>query len=709
MGSDKSLVAGILSLRDKNLSFFERVYPGIFNYFKAYQLQESKLDIQPQNNELDIIENQKHVYGGAKGYALKEVDHFLQHFDYGKNIHSMKPLYKGEYKNQRFFAQHIDRVYQYSSLTPETFTGYKLPDFFPLTVFMGCGLGLHIKALIEKRDLRHIVVAETNMDRFFSSFYAIDWEQLVTPYLVDNDSSFNFTLVPHAETEDQIRNVIWNQLIEYCPFFPVTTLFYNHLGCPKFDRIIDAINSDLYVHLFSFGNYDDEINQLNNAIHNFKQGIKRLPLPSKQGFDLPVCIVGSGPSLDERIEWLRSLQGKAIIVSCGTALRALYQHGIKPDFQVELESDYNTFATQSLNEDKEFMRSIKLIGAAQLSPLMFTLFDEKRVFFKGEGVLNKLFSLPGESIKEAAPTCTNAALAFAFHYGFSEIFLFGLDYGFPNKEKHHSAGAVYYKEDGPEGLKKATTYEESDLISVKAADGESILTTTFLFTSKRRTENIIQAANHPNIYNCSNGCQIDGAKWIDAAGFSAYKSNVYDLNKSDVMRELFNDTALTVSNDEIDNALNIMKTELILMMSVFNEFLIKPIEDKKTLMNICYQMNHWLQATLKSKNESFYFFVRGSVWHFLHAGFSHSFALEEAEGFNDFITGWQSEFTCFFSDILAHFEGIVFKEYDLNIDQMIHRSISQPENVTLDFEGEDMEWEYLGVSMQDNGQYVSYP
>jgi len=94
MNSNQSLVEKVLGLKSKNMDFFERVYPGIYSFFSAYQLQHTKLDIQTQHAELDLIVNQKHVYGGAKQYATKEVEHFLQVFDYGKTINSLKPFIK---------------------------------------------------------------------------------------------------------------------------------------------------------------------------------------------------------------------------------------------------------------------------------------------------------------------------------------------------------------------------------------------------------------------------------------------------------------------------------------------------------------------------------------------------------------------------------------------------------------------------------------
>lgn len=703
----EKVVATALDLKTKNLAFFEEFYPGIFSYFKQYQLKKSKLDIQPERNELDLIENGKHLYGGARNYAKREIAQFLSHFDYGKSIRSINPLYEGDYKNPRFFARHIERIYRNSSLQPSTFTGYEIPGLFPLTVFMGCGLGLHIDMLVKVRDLKHVLLTETNMDHFYASFYSVDWGNIVKPFLLSEDRSFDFILIPNITDEQKIRDVVWNKLIDFCPFFPVMTFFYNHLGVGYFDRVIDSINADLYVHLFSFGNYDDEINQLNNALHNFKQGLKRLPLPTEEGFDLPVCIVGSGPSLDERIDWLKSIQKGSIIVSCGTALRALYHHGVKPDFHIELESDYNSFTTQSLNEDKEYLRSIRLIGAAQLTPKMYTLFDEKRIFFKGEGVLKDLFALEGEAIKDSAPTCTNAGLAFAFHFKFKNILLFGLDFGFPNKLNHHAQGSLYYQKNAPEGLVASAMNEDSDLISLPAAGGGTIKSTTFLYSAKRRVENIIQGLSRGNIYNCSKGCLIQNTIWLDE--FESTRFCASEEIKKDAVSYLFADSALQVEGKEIEEKISKLKLTLKELTKFIQARLSLDDNSDEDIINLFYSINHHLQTKIKNENEALYYFIRGSVWHFLHAGFSHIFALKEGIDRRSFKENWLRLFRSFIDGLETHFNSILEKDFNIEEDPLTRRSISQTESESTYAYLADLDWTYTGVILQENGEYVSEP
>ena len=75
--------------------------------------------------------------------------------------------------------------------------------------------------------------------------------------------------------------------------------------------------------------------------------------------DVPVFIVGNGPSLDYLIEVLREEKERVVIVSCGTALQALYQNGITPDYHAEIETNRSTFDWLTRINDKSYLKKIK--------------------------------------------------------------------------------------------------------------------------------------------------------------------------------------------------------------------------------------------------------------------------------------------------------------------------------------------------------------
>lgn len=694
-----------IDLKAKNLEFLKQNYPGIYEYFGDYELQRAKIDILPDAHEVDLIINDKHLYGGQSlSFAKREVATFLAAFDYGSKVKSFQPLGRDTYKNQRFFAKSLSELYQAYYKESRVFNGYELRDFFPLMVFMGVGLGRHIEIMCKVRDIHHAVVFERDMDRFAASLYTVDWREICTPFLKDESRSFAFVLSPTAENETQLFASVWNHLLALCPMFPTTTLFYNHMGDRIHDSIANRVNSDLYVHLFSFGNVDDELNQLNNALHNFKSGVKLFRKPG-QSLPVPVCIVGSGPSLDERIEDLRALQDKAIIISSGTALRALLKHGIKPDFQVELESDFNTFAAQNMTEEKDVMKSVNLLGAAQLNPLVFDLFGEARLFLKDDGALADWFGDDGDAVENATPTCTNAALALAFHLNVGQLFLFGLDYGFRDPTQHHSNGAVYYSD---AFSKEYKFFNDNDLMVVPGADGCKIYTTPFFFTAKRRIDNLLYGKS-AQIFNCSNGSQLDHTTWVKAGEVEG-KLLAGMLDKSAALEMIFGGSDQAMDRQILEQRVNAiqkaLKKQIANYLTWIDEYQMHDVKDFTRFCSLFYA--HFAQ--MKHNNKGLYFFIRGSIWHFLLAGFTHVYSLSSGDQVREYLVVWVCQFRKFLRCFLVEVDLVCRLGRDVAKDDRVHKTISAPFEGMASTEPElcDLLWEFTGLTVDGSGVYHEF-
>lgn len=680
--------APYLERRAKNLNFFAKNYPGIYNYFKDYQFKALKLDIRVDDDEVDFIVNGGHVYGGfGKRYAKQEAAKFNEIFKPGSRVRSVVPITKGEYANPRFFADRMKELYDVSPFrlaSLDQFEGYVTPEFLPLVVCLGVGLGLHIRELINIRDVHHLVIVEHDPDRLAASLYTVEWWKIVNRQREKVGRSIDFVLLHNVTEWQDVRASVWNKLIERCPIFPVTTYMYNHCADPRYDQVATDINRDIYMHLFSFGNYDDEINQLNNAIHNFLAPVAKVGKASK--VDLAslgvsgICVVGAGPSLDERIDDLKSLAEKTLIFSCGTALAALLKYGVVPDVHIELESDFRTYQVQTQNEDLELLKQVRLLGAAQLCPGLFGLFGDTRLFFKAESPLSEMFGDCDERIVDAAPTCTNAALAIAHHYGFNRVYLFGLDYGFPDSSQHHAKGTLYYDERSNARVSRKLAEET---IEIEAASGGSIMSTTFLYTSKRRTENIIiSLARQSEVYNFSDGAKIERAAWVER-GKAGEFVKAHAPNRQTIIERLFDSERQEITKTEIEQQvrnLGAFIRDLSQKVSVLLQSV--PMTDLAQLTTVCFQINQHLHEKVLPKSSAYYYFSRGSIWHFLHAGYSHAYALAEVTQRRLWITWWRDCFLKFLRDWPAHFEQQMSKSFTAD-DPWLSMSISQAEECVL--------------------------
>lgn len=691
-----------LELRAKNMQFFRQRYPGIHQYFSNYQMQHAKVDILPEADEVDLLVEGKRLYGGrAKEYAKREVATFLSAYDYGVKIKTIAPLGKDTYRNQRLFARSISTLYEHFYSQDRPFSGYKLQDFFPLVVFMGVGLGVHVRVMTAIRDIRHAVVFENDMDSFSASLYSVDWAALITPFLEDDSRSFSFILLPNAKDEAHLYAGIWNHLIKMCPIFPLTTLFYNHLGNPVFDRVTDKVNSDIYVHLFSFGNFDDEVNQLNNSHHNLKRGIPLIGAPSKQYSNMPVCIVGSGPSLEVRSEELRSIQDKAIIISCGTAIGALHKLGITPDIQVELESDYIAYTLHSQIDDVDYLKSIKLVAAAQLNPLMFDLFGESRLFFKNDGSLAHWFSRLTQAIPNATPTCTNAALAIALHFGFKKILLFGLDYGFPSRDEHHAKGSVYFNENE----KGNSSILSETLIKTEAAAGGMTLTTKFLYTAKRRTENLLSAMAGEPVINCSNGSKIEGTLWTDNVA-SMLESGNLKYSKAEVISAWFDESNEVVGRDSIGQARANIQADFDRLHSEFTDLISAyNIESLVGFSDFCSRVISILNS-LEAENIGLFYFIRGSIWHYLFAGYSHVYSIDKTLDQSNYICFWRDNFKRFLDLSKDEVHSVLNNPSSIYDDEMVANTIGLPTSKDRLAAIPELKWNYMAASVHEGHLFI---
>jgi len=454
--------------RAKNLAYFQSAHPEIYKLFKDFKLSEYKLNILTESDEVNLLKEGAHVYKeGAKAYAHKEVEVFRQSYREGSTIRSFYPPLYGDYAFPRFGQSAVNALLEKSPVRRDRFRWMVLGDYYPMIVFFGGGLGYHIQEMVNNHDIHNMLIIEPNLEVFAASLYSIDWEAICSRYRSSDGRPCHF-IIGAEESEYLLWAVTWNRLIELSPHFPIMTLFYNHQGRELFDRVSDKINHDLYVFLLSWGHYDDEIRQLNNALHNFHLGVKQLPPPIKKGSTTPVFVVGAGPSLDNRIDFIRQVREQAIIISCGTALRTLAAYELKPDIHVELESDLLAYiAVSQASKDPSYYRDIKLVGPSHISPLIFKLFGDGRMYFKAESATAELFGKEGgHVISNATPTCTNLGVALAVALGFENVFLFGLDFGFRDIKRHHSKNSIYY-----EKLLKLD-HEEKGLIASLGRQGE---------------------------------------------------------------------------------------------------------------------------------------------------------------------------------------------------------------------------------------------
>ncbi len=707
--SDEQYCQQMQQRRQNNLLYFKEAYPAIYNALIKLSPTKTTLNINRANETMDLIVNGHPYYSGdAAQFSDEEVDGFSSAFHSGSQILGINPSFQGDYYFPRFFNRLADKLVSRSPLNKDTWKKhprYTLPHFFPHIVFLGCGLGLHIAKVLEQHSVKRVYIMEPNLEVFFMSMLVIDWKGLLTSRYEKGLPHVRFFL----GSDDQVslqKTMLWNYLITQCPVYPLATLYYNHRSQPHFKKMCEEFDTQLWVYLSCWGNYDDEVNQWNQALHNIQRNIPLLPLANKQLREIPITIVGSGASLDKRADQLRTLTTNSLIISCGSSITALHDLGIKPHLHIELESDYiiTVGYLEALN-DPDYLADIAFIGPMHLNPYIFDFFKKKAAFFKNDD--NGLYHAYSHNrtkdtanINHCAPTCVNLALSFSMLYGAEKIFLFGTDFGFFNLKEHHAKGSVYYQDNVHEQFKEAVDYKKYDLFEIESVHGEPILTQPLYFAAKERIENCIKYHRNPanqnnqtinkvaKIYNCSDGADIEGTEWIrcDAPPVTQNEKEKQKIDQT--IASLFD---LIHQKEEPKNIINTIRKISTIELNKSTQLLTKPLKLPRQELNeleyfdsLCQNIMIQLQQ-IKQSHTIAYALLKGSIYHLLHIGYSHLLALQADTDDKQpkqasFLAAWQSTYLEFLNNVPNHFKSIINKDYATEQgDHWLHRNLTEPE------------------------------
>ncbi len=672
----------LAALREKNLQFFKKEYPSIYHMMAEQQLSTLRLNVLPNSNEMDLYEDGKSLYNGeAKKVAEREVDEFCRFYSEGVRVNSVPSYDKTTFDIDRYFFNKARNVVNNDVFTMVSrMRGYRLGNFYPLVVFVGIGLGYQIVELLKRSTVNHIIVAENNLEKFAASLFCVDWQELSEGFCASEGKSFNFVF--SIGKGAVFYGVIWNKLLELVPVFPALTIFFNHLGDEENRKIIDQINGDIVQVPTSWGNHDDEINQMNNALHNIYDGARSLPL-FKEPIKGNIVVVGAGPSLNESVEGLRKIRQHVTVISCGTALRVLYTHGIKPDIHLEIESDYVTERVIRYIGDPEWVRSIKHIALLQVTPFVYRLFDDKRFFLKYPSTCGFLINAISPFSEYATPTVVNGACAIAAYYQPKAIFLFGVDFGFRDTESHHADGTMFDLDEIEDELKDLVNWDKKGFWYTRGVDGSPIRTEPIMFGAKRRLEALTKSPSYKDIpfYNCSNGAVIENVTWLDKP--EKYIDLIVNDAEASAVRldhVLFAENDSTVNYEtEVKIALNVCRDGLKQLTARLLKEVSLQVNTLQEVNLLCSRIIHAINYAQHILPESSKLLIEGSVKHFLYALYGFCHLSEPDTVLNEYYQLWKENFTAFLEGVVEHFESVVFKEFNVNTDLWLVKSLFDSE------------------------------
>lgn len=495
----------------RNLSAFEKYFPAIYAQFKDYS-PKSWLPIKNSDDQVNLL-NKDSLSSWYGDSPKSDCDLNFENFNSQPNKDGLVLGYSG---TKLAHYLHYEFVKETESLLKQAEEEVgELPESVASIIMFGLGSGYQLERLLDSHTVEKLFICEPNSDFFYASLFAIDWENIFAKV---DDSKARIYLNIGDDGSNLFRDLL-SQFHSIGPYILNNTYFYQSYYNSSLNTAIAQLREQLQV-VISMGEYFDHAYY---GIEHTKEGFrKNLPVltrdPSKklsfEDKEVPVFVVGNGPSLDLSIEAIKEWQEQAIIISCGTALQAMHRHGITPDFHAEIEQNRSTFDWAVLTGDLDYLKNITLISCNGIHPDTCELYKDVLIAFKeGESSSVSALTVLGEdkfeTLKHAFPTVSNFVCDLTSVIGFNHIYLMGVDLGFVDVKHHHSKSSGYYDEDGEE-VYDYTKVNNTSLV-VPGNFRPTVNTKHEFKISKQTIEQVtLNKLQYQTFYNCSDGAKILG-------------------------------------------------------------------------------------------------------------------------------------------------------------------------------------------------------
>jgi len=186
-------------------------------------------------------------------------------------------------------------------------------------------------------------------------------------------------------------------------------------------------------------------NWYENAMNNFLFRLEEPPLPVlKNSFpDKTAIVVGAGPGLKYMLDFIKENQTNYIIICVGTALGALVENGITPDFVIVVDGSPKI----RLQFDVDIPKESFLVCSPAIVSEITGKFVGRSFVFETDQLNGLRLWLKGNGFKndrlKTSGTVAVSGVALAFYIGCSYIVLAGVDLCFPPDGCSHVGGTMY--------------------------------------------------------------------------------------------------------------------------------------------------------------------------------------------------------------------------------------------------------------------------
>ncbi|MBQ4862004.1 motility associated factor glycosyltransferase family protein [Pseudoalteromonas sp. MMG013] len=428
-----------------------------------------------------------------------------------------------------------------------------LPDTFPTAMIFGLGLGYHVPMLMERCQFDYTFLIEPDFEVFFASLFCTDWASIIER-IDEQGGNLYFHLGVSESTLIADLEVITESIGSQAL---VRSFCYQHIPNSSLNDIVKIWFEDYFKFQTGHGFYNDAITGLAHSIHHAESQVGFLHESDSKAFefqDIPVFIIGNGPSLDEASDFIKQQQSSAIIVAAGSALASLVKLGINSDFHVLVERPLSNYKIVEDVLPKEEYLKTNLLSVNVVYPDTTKLYKWSGLALKGNesgtdllrvwAYQNKHTTLPLPSFSN--PLVSNTACSLFSHMGFKHIYLFGVDNGNCVSGKHHSKFSFYRNSPNEPGYHSPRVTEST----LEGNLGGFVYTNDLYKLSHRQIESLISTYPDVTFYNVGNGAKLKGAVAVNAEELLPVKSDIeIDTVVESIKKDFYKPLSLSIDDE----------------------------------------------------------------------------------------------------------------------------------------------------------------
>ncbi|AEF17901.1 protein of unknown function DUF115 [Thermoanaerobacterium xylanolyticum LX-11] len=362
-----------------------------------------------------------------------------------------------------------------------------------ILIIYGVGLGYHINYLLSKLSPNNrLILVEPSNEIFqfaLNNGYYERFKNRENLYFISEESEEKLNVILQTYIPwDNFENVVYKEFKQYPNVFGEYYERFNKCLIETINSMRINRNTALYFAEQWQSNFMENLEFVfrSAAVKSFFNLFK----------NIPAVIVSAGPSLDKNIEQLKEVKGKCVIICVGTALKALLQKKIEPDFVVSIDGGEKNFE--------------HFDGCKINSPLVYdlTLYPKILKEYEGPLIIAEIASTYTKLLSDklsldfgklsTGPSVANLSLDFAYMLGCNPIIFIGQDLAYLDN-RTHASGTTYEKDRIKENS------DEKEYIYVDGNYEEKVLTDRVLLSFKTWFENYIYGHQDRIYINATEG------------------------------------------------------------------------------------------------------------------------------------------------------------------------------------------------------------